>query len=67
MILVIDNYDSFVHNLARHFAVLGEAVEVVRNDAIDVAGVGRSRPDAIVISPGPCSPAEAGVWNAVIA
>ncbi len=67
MILVIDNYDSFVHNLARYFAMLGEAVEVVRNDAVDVAGVRRRRPDAIVISPGPCTPAEAGVSSAVIA
>ena len=67
MILVIDNYDSFVHNLARHFAVLGEAVEVVRNDAVDVGEVRRRRPDAIVISPGPCTPAEAGVSCAVIA
>ena len=67
MILVIDNYDSFVHNLARHFCVLGETVEVVRNDTIDVAGVRRKRPDAIVISPGPCTPSEAGVSRAVIA
>ncbi len=67
MILVIDNYDSFVHNLARYFAMLGEAVEVVRNDAVDVAGVRRRRPDAIVISPGPCTPAEAGASCAVIA
>ena len=67
MILVIDNYDSFVHNLARHFAVLGEAVEVVRNDVVDVATIRRKRSDAIVISPGPCAPAQAGVSRAVIA
>ena len=67
MILVIDNYDSFVHNLARHFAVLGETVEVVRNDAVDVADIRRMGPDAIVISPGPCTPAEAGVSRATIA
>ena len=66
MILVIDNYDSFVHNLARHFVVLGETVEVVRNDAVDVAGVRRRHPDAVVISPGPCTPADAGVSRAVI-
>ena len=67
MILVLDNYDSFVHNLARHFAVLGEAVEVVRNDAVDVAAIRRWRPDAVVISPGPCAPAQAGVSCAAIA
>ena len=67
MILVIDNYDSFVHNLARHFVVLGEEVDVVRNDAIDVAGIRRRRPEALVISPGPCTPAQAGVSRAAIA
>lgn len=67
MILVIDNYDSFVHNLARYFAVLGESVDVVRNDAIDVAGIRRKRPEAIVISPGPCTPSQAGVSRAAIA
>ena len=67
MILVIDNYDSFVHNVARYFAVLGEDVRVVRNDAVSVADIGAMRPDAIVISPGPCTPAEAGVSVDVIA
>ena len=66
MILVIDNHDSFVHNLARQFAVLGEVVDVVRNDATDVEGVRLRRPGAIVISPGPCTPAEAGVSRAAI-
>lgn len=66
MILVLDNYDSFVHNLARHFAVLGESVEVVRNDAVDLAGVRRMSPEAIVVSPGPGTPAGAGVSRAVI-
>ena len=61
MILVIDNYDSFVHNLARYFAELGETTRVVRNDAIDVAGIRSLAPAAIVISPGPCTPAEAGI------
>ena len=61
MILVIDNYDSFVHNVARYFAVLGETTRVVRNDAIDLAGIRRLAPSAIVISPGPCTPAEAGI------
>ncbi|MCA9220037.1 MAG: aminodeoxychorismate/anthranilate synthase component II, partial [Planctomycetales bacterium] len=60
MILLIDNYDSFVFNLARYFEQLGQATRVVRNDAIDVAEIRRQRPRAIVISPGPCTPAEAG-------
>lgn len=61
MILLIDNYDSFVHNLARYFARLGQPTTVVRNDAIDVETVRVIRPDAIVLSPGPCTPHEAGV------
>jgi len=60
MLLLIDNYDSFAHNLARYFVRLGQATHVVRNDAIDVAGVRAMRPAAIVISPGPCTPHEAG-------
>ena len=60
MLLLIDNYDSFVHNLARYFARLGQATRVVRNDAIDVASVRAMRPAAIVLSPGPCTPHEAG-------
>ncbi len=60
MILLIDNYDSFVFNLARYFERLGQPTHVVRNDAIDVAGVERLAPAAIVLWPGPCTPAEAG-------
>jgi anthranilate synthase/aminodeoxychorismate synthase-like glutamine amidotransferase len=60
MILLIDNYDSFVHNLARYFERLGQATVVVRNDAVDPMAVERLRPDAIVLSPGPCTPTEAG-------
>jgi anthranilate synthase/aminodeoxychorismate synthase-like glutamine amidotransferase len=60
MILVIDNYDSFVHNLARYFERLGERTSVVRNNAIGVNDVRRMRPAAIVLSPGPCTPNEAG-------
>jgi para-aminobenzoate synthetase component II len=61
MLLVIDNYDSFVYNLARYFERLGQETVVVRNDRIDVGGVRELRPDAIVLSPGPCTPNEAGV------
>lgn len=61
VILLIDNYDSFVHNLARYLAELGQETRVVRNDAATVADVRAMSPEAIVISPGPCTPAEAGV------
>ncbi len=60
MLLLLDNYDSFVHNLARYFERLGQETLVVRNDAINVAGVRAMRPDAIILSPGPCTPTEAG-------
>jgi anthranilate synthase component 2 len=66
MLLLIDNYDSFTYNLAQYFGELGETVEVVRNDAIDVEGVGGLAPERIVISPGPCTPAEAGISVEVI-
>jgi anthranilate synthase/aminodeoxychorismate synthase-like glutamine amidotransferase len=61
MILLIDNYDSFVYNLARYFVELGCATRVVRNDAVTVAEIALLAPRAIVISPGPCTPNEAGV------
>ena len=61
MLLLIDNYDSFVHNLARHFERLGQQTLVVRNDAIGVAAIRQLKPRAIVLSPGPCAPREAGV------
>lgn len=60
MILLIDNYDSFVHNLARHFRRLGQETTVARNDQIDADGVRSLAPDAIVLSPGPCAPGQAG-------
>jgi len=60
MILLIDNFDSFVHNLARYFQRLGQQTLVVRNDAVDPAAIERLAPAAIVLSPGPCTPAEAG-------
>ena len=66
MILLIDNYDSFAHNLARYFKQLGQETLVVRNDAIDVAGVRDLAPQAIIISPGPCTPAEAGCSKAIV-
>jgi len=60
MILLIDNYDSFVYNLARYFERLGHSTRVVRNTAIDAAGVRALAPQAIVLSPGPCTPQRAG-------
>lgn len=60
-VLVIDNYDSFTFNLVQLLQTLGADVRVVRNDAIDVAGIHASGASHILISPGPCSPAEAGV------
>lgn len=67
MILLVDNYDSFVANVARYLRELGAETRVVRNDAIDVAAVGAMRPEAIVLSPGPCTPREAGVSNDLVA
>ena len=61
MLLMIDNYDSFTFNLVQYFGELGEDVRVVRNDEIDIAGMADLKPDRIVFSPGPCSPAEAGI------
>ena len=66
MLLMIDNYDSFTYNLVQYFAELGEDVKVLRNDEIDVEGIGGLAPDRLVLSPGPCSPAEAGVCVAAI-
>jgi anthranilate synthase/aminodeoxychorismate synthase-like glutamine amidotransferase len=60
-LLMIDNYDSFTYNLVQYLGELGVEVIVKRNDAIDVAGARALKPDAIVISPGPCTPAEAGI------
>jgi anthranilate synthase component 2 len=60
MILLIDNYDSFVHNLARYVRRLGSDTQVVRNDAVDAAAVRRMKPCAIILSPGPCAPQQAG-------
>jgi anthranilate synthase/aminodeoxychorismate synthase-like glutamine amidotransferase len=66
MILVIDNYDSFTYNLVQYLGDLGETPEVRRNDALTVDEVGALRPRAIVLSPGPCTPAEAGITVPVV-
>ena len=66
MILVIDNYDSFTYNLVQYLGELGAKPEVIRNDAVDAAGVAAMRPGGIVISPGPGTPDDAGVSLDVI-
>ena len=66
MLLMIDNYDSFTYNLVQYFAELGEEVRVFRNDQITVEAIAELRPTRLVLSPGPCSPAEAGVCVAAI-
>lgn len=66
MLLMIDNYDSFTYNLVQYFGELGEQVEVIRNDQLDVAAIQALAPARIVISPGPCTPNEAGVSLEVI-
>jgi len=66
MILVIDNYDSFVHNLARYLRELGWATRVVRNDGMALDDIAAMKPSHIVISPGPCTPNEAGISVATV-
>lgn len=61
MFLVIDNYDSFVHNLARYFELAGVEVALARNDALDVEDIKSLNPEGLILSPGPCSPKEAGI------
>jgi|SRR5579875_164006 len=61
MILVIDNYDSFTYNLAQYLGELGQKLEIRRNDEISVSEVENMRPQKIIISPGPCTPREAGI------
>ena len=65
-VLLIDNYDSFTYNLAQYLGELGADVQVERNDALSVEQVGQRQADAIVISPGPCTPNEAGISMDVI-
>jgi anthranilate synthase component 2 len=66
MLLMIDNYDSFTYNLVQYLSELGEDVRVYRNDALSIADIERLNPDRIVISPGPCTPNEAGVSLAIV-
>jgi anthranilate synthase component 2 len=66
MLLMIDNYDSFTYNLVQYFGELGEDVRVFRNDEITLDQIAQMKPDRICISPGPCSPAEAGISLEVI-
>ncbi|MCY1165010.1 MAG: aminodeoxychorismate/anthranilate synthase component II [Pseudomonadota bacterium] len=65
-ILMIDNYDSFTYNIVQYFGELGAEVDVFRNDEITLEEIAAHRPDRLVISPGPCSPAEAGISVAAI-
>jgi len=67
MLLMIDNYDSFTYNLVQYFGELGEDVRVARNDEITVEAIEALRPERICISPGPCTPSEAGVSLGVLA
>ena len=65
-LLMIDNYDSFTYNIVQYFGELGAEVEVFRNDEITLQGISARQPDLLVVSPGPCSPAEAGISVAAI-
>jgi para-aminobenzoate synthetase component II len=66
MILIIDNYDSFVHNLARYLRLLGHQTIIFRNDAITIEEIIKLQPSQIVLSPGPCTPEEAGISKDII-
>jgi len=66
MILMIDNYDSFTYNLVQYLGELGAEVKTVRNDEITIAGIRELAPDGIVISPGPCTPDDAGICLEVV-
>ena len=66
MLLMIDNYDSFTYNLVQYFAEIGQEVEVVRNDKISIEEINKLNPRYIVISPGPCTPNEAGISLSLI-
>ncbi|MDD5091242.1 MAG: aminodeoxychorismate/anthranilate synthase component II [Candidatus Wallbacteria bacterium] len=66
MILVIDNYDSFVYNLVQYLGEMGRKIKVVRNNHIDIQGIRMLKPSGILLSPGPCTPQEAGICLQVI-
>ena len=66
MVLVLDNYDSFTYNLVQYLGELGEEVKTFRNDEISIEQIEELKPDRIMISPGPCTPNEAGISLAVI-
>ena len=66
MLLMIDNYDSFTYNIVQYFGELGQDVNVVRNDEVTIADIEALKPEYLVISPGPCSPTEAGISLAAI-
>jgi len=66
MLLMIDNYDSFTYNIVQYLGILGEEVVVYRNDAISIQEIKELQPDSLVISPGPCTPKEAGISVAAI-
>ena len=66
MLIIIDNYDSFTYNLVHYFEMLNIPLQVIRNDAIDISGLVALNPSGIVISPGPCTPREAGISLEVI-
>lgn len=66
MILMIDNYDSFTYNLVQYCGELGQAVDVRRNDAVSVTDIEALKPDYIIVSPGPCTPDDAGISMAVV-
>jgi len=66
MLLMIDNYDSFTYNIVQYLGILGEEVVVYRNDAISIEEINALQPDSLVISPGPCTPKEAGISVAAI-
>jgi anthranilate synthase component 2 len=65
-LLMVDNYDSFTYNIVQYFGELGADIEVFRNDEITIEGIAQRNPERLVISPGPCSPAEAGISVAAI-
>jgi anthranilate synthase/aminodeoxychorismate synthase-like glutamine amidotransferase len=66
MIIIIDNYDSFTYNLVQQIGAFGEKMEVYRNDKVRIEEIEEKMPDHIIISPGPCTPKEAGISNEII-